>query len=451
MSLEKDDNLDNNLNLELNQTNHNLKTENEYIKHKKNSLWSFILSKIKKEEVLNSRETLNDYSYEYSKFREYVFLLEDSEEDEKVLQAIELCDDSLKLNRHKVYLDKKRREYDAIIEDLRCYDNLSQEDTEYLKSLTKKYVQLNSERNGIRYQIGDFDSSINKLENLEEDALDSLYQIQDAENSKRLLSRDLALIKDEKERTVLDRARLEFAYKVLHKFSFGVAIVLGLAIIALTLISVSSNESVFLSLSILCVTLVFIIVLVYAFRKKIVFELKLNEKKQAKLVALLNKKTVVYSYYTNFLNFTYKKYNVKSSRALKNNLDDFSNYKHIVNRYDNLGKLVYEVQSQLDEFLKEKNIHVANASLETFAKSINIENQKAYFKEIEAKREKIDKRTKEIDEEQQKLLDKLIELNVQDTSKERVIEKIIQAYFNETEKLLSEEDEEDIKKIEPNI
>lgn len=437
------------------------KTDNKFFKSdinldfieepQKKGLLAQFLSKFRKEEVIDSKDTLKDYSYEYSKFREYVFLLDDSEDDSNVLKVIELCDDSLKLDRHRLYLDKKRKECEIILEDLKCYDNLSEDDAEHLKSLITKFIQLNTERKGIRYQLGDFNNSINKLENLEEDAQDALYQIEDAENSKRLLSRDISLIKDEKERTILDRERLQFAYKVLHKFSFAISILLGLSIIFLTLISVSLNESVFLSLSILCITLVFTIVLIYIFRRKIIFELKLNEKKQSKLVSLLNKKTVVYSYYVNFLNYTYKKYNVKNSRVLKSNLDDFNNYKHIVTRYDNLGKLVYEVQGQLEDFLKDKKITISNGSLESFAKSINIDNKIAYFKDIELKKQKIEDRIKEIEEEHQRLIEKIIAINVEDASKEKVVEKIIQAYFNETEKLLSEEDEEDIKKEETSI
>lgn len=437
------------------------KTDNKFFKSdinldfieepQKKGLLAQFLSKFRKEEVIDSKDTLKDYSYEYSKFREYVFLLDDSEDDSNVLKVIELCDDSLKLDRHRLYLDKKRKECEIILEDLKCYDNLSEDDAEHLKSLITKFIQLNTERKGIRYQLGDFNNSINKLENLEEDAQDALYQIEDAENSKRLLSRDISLIKDEKERTILDRERLQFAYKVLHKFSFAISILLGLSIIFLTLISVSLNESVFLSLSILCITLVFTIVLIYIFRRKIIFELKLNEKKQSKLVSLLNKKTVVYSYYVNFLNYTYKKYNVKNSRILKSNLDDFNSYKHIVARYDNLGKLVYEVQGQLEDFLKDKKITISNGSLESFAKSINIDNKIAYFKDIELKKQKIEDRIKEIEEEHQRLIEKIIAINVEDTSKEKVVEKIIQAYFNETEKLLSEEDEEDIKKEETSI
>lgn len=454
ISSNKDNLFDNTLEQEID--NSLLKSDNSYLglpeEKERKGLLARLFKRFKKEEVLASRETLSDYSYEYSKFREYVFLLEDSEDDDKVLKVIELCDDSLKLDRHRLYLDKRRKEYETILEDLKCYDNLSEEDAKDLKELISRFIELNNERRGIRYQLGDFNESINKLENLEEDAHDALYQIEDAENSKRLLSRDIELIKDEKERTILDREKLQFAYKLLHKFSFAVAILLGLSIIFLTLISVSLNESVFLSLSILCITLVFTIVLIYIFRKKIIFELKLNEKKHAKLVNLLNKKTVVYSYYINFLNYTYNKYNVQNSRVLKANLEDFANYKHIVSRYDNLGKLVYEVQDKLQEFLKEKNINITNISLESFAKSINIDNKIAYYKEMELKKQKVEERIQEIEDEHQQLLEQIVNLNLQDTSKEKVIEKIIQAYFNEAEKLLLEDDEEqNIKEIEGNI
>ena len=122
----------------------------------------------------------------------------------------------------------------------------------------------------------------------------------------------------------------------------------------------NSKENVFFPLAILCFTLILTITLIYVFRRKIIFELKLNEKKQAKLLALLNKKTVVYSYYINFLNYEYRKYNVKNSRILKENLENFENYKHITGRYDKLGKIAYEIQQQLEQFISENKILIEN-------------------------------------------------------------------------------------------
>ena len=422
------------------------KKENLNKKEKnQNGFLNNILSKI-----INRKDNSNinsNYNYEESKFKEYIFLLEDSEEEEGVLRAVEICDDSLKLDRHKVYLDKKLKEFEVILEDIKCYDNLTDDEADFLKTLIDKYIHLNNERRNIRYQMGDFNSSINKLENLKEDAEDAMSQIENAEKRKRLLTRDIQIIKDEKERTLTDRERMQIAYKILYKFSFIISIVLGFAIIFLTLLSIATNQSVFLPLSIICITLVFSIVLIYAIRKKLIFEIKLNEKKYSKLIALLNKKTVVVSHYINFLNFVYKKYNVKSARNLKNNLEDFNNYKHIITRYDNLGKLVFEVQKQLEDFLFEKKISIKNTSLEAFAKSINIDNKILYFKEISLKRENVLKRIEEIEREQKVLMDELNNINEEDTTKEQIVDKIIKAYVNETQKLLSEEDEEEIEKL----
>lgn len=427
--------------------NNNLKED-----YNNKNIISKLFSKFKQVEEIEARETLKDYAYEYSKFREYIFLLEESEDDENVLLAIELCDDALKLDRHRFYLNRKRKELETTLEDLKCYDNLTEDESEELKNLINKFVQLNNERRSIRYQIGDFNSSINKLEELKDDAYDAIYQIEDAENSKRLLSRDIELIKDEKERTLLDREKLQFAYNIIYKFSFVISIILGLSIIILTLLYMTMGENVFLPLSILCFTLIFIIALIYAFRKKIVFELKLNEKKQSKLITLLNKKTVVYSYYVNFLNFAYKKYNVKNSRILRANLEDFNNYKYLTSRYDNLGNISIEVQRQLEKFLIDKNISISNISLDSFAKSINIDNKIYHFKEINMKKQKIEKRISEIDKEHEEVWEKLVELNLNDTSNEKVIEKIMKAYLNETEKiLLDDEYEKDIDKLEEDL
>lgn len=416
-------------------------------KVEKASFFKKIFSFFRKEEEINPNEALKNYSVEYSKFREYAFLLDDSEEDESVNYAIDLCDDNLKLARHRAYFDKKRRDCEIVLKDLECYNNLSEGDAKLLKNLINKFVHINNERRGLRYQLGDFNSSINKLEALEEDAYDAISQIEEAEAEKRILKRDIQIIKNERERTSLDREKLNFAYNIIYKFSFIFSFILGISIVVLTLLYMNSKENVFFPLAILCFTLILTITLIYVFRRKIIFELKLNEKKQAKLLALLNKKTVVYSYYINFLNYEYRKYNVKNSRILKENLENFENYKHITGRYDKLGKIAYEIQQQLEQFISENKILIENISLETFAKSINVDNKISYYKEVENKKKKLEKRISEIDKEQGELFEKLVELNVNDTSKEKVIEKIIKAYMIESEKIIFDE-EKDIDKLD---
>ena len=82
---------------------------------------------------------------------------------------------------------------------------------------------------------------------------------------------------------------------------------------------------------------------VYLFRRHAYHELVLNNKKQKRAIELLNKKNVIYAYYTNFLKFEYDKYKVRNSTMLSSNLKDYDNYKHLVNRYDQISKILYQV------------------------------------------------------------------------------------------------------------
>ena len=106
----------------------------------------------------------DDEVKEYSKFREHLFFIDDEEQNEIVNQVVDLCDDNLKLVRHRTFLIKKKKELDIILKDLKYYNELSKEEAEELKSLLNKFVQVNNEKKSLRLQIDDFNSSIDRLE-----------------------------------------------------------------------------------------------------------------------------------------------------------------------------------------------------------------------------------------------------------------------------------------------
>lgn len=376
----------------------------------------------------------NPNEYANSRFKEYLFLLDTMEDDRGAIEAVDICDKALRLDRHMLYLNKKKREYEASLHDIACYDSLTDKEANYFKDTMAQYSQLLNDRRILGYQLNDFDHSINKLQNLEEDAIDVMPQLEDAENSKRLLKNDIAIIQSEKDRTIVNKDKLKFAYGIVHKFAFGVCIVLLFAIMFLSGVSVITNRSMLTPLIFLGVVLLFTAVLIFICKRKLIHEMKLNDKKYSKIVTLLNKKTVVYSYYVNFLNFSYNKYKVKNSRALRDNLNDFSNYKYILGRYDNLGKILRQVQENLEIFMKEKSIKIST-SLETFAKSTNIANKIAYSKELNFKKTKIEERISEISSEHEEYWGKLVQINITDESKEKVVEKIMKEYLNEVERL----------------
>lgn len=375
----------------------------------------------------------------FSKFRESLFFLESEEDDKEIIKAIELCEDGLKLARHKRNIESKIKDFNETLEDIGCYTSLSDDDAETLKNLINRLVQLNKERKNLGSQIQGFGTSISKLDNLKEDALKALSEVENAEEEEKILSRDLELIKSEQEQTRIDKKNLELASKYTNVFSFVILAGMSGAIVFIALRSLFKNESALMPLTILCFVLILAMTLIYIIKRKIKFELMLNSKKQNKLTSMLNKKTVVYSYYLNFLNFTYSKYDVKNSKILKTNLEKHTTYKNTLKRYDKLKQIIEETQKDLEDFIFDKKIKIKNTSIETFSKSINIQNKISYSKSINSKKALAEENLKNIELEFQKIQSQLIELNTQDSTKENIISRIISYYLKEIDEIQNTE------------
>ena len=177
------------------------------------------------------------------------------------------------------------------------------------------------------------------------------------------------------------------------------------------------------------------------------FELQINKKKQEKLVELLNKKNVVYSYYTNFLRYEYKKYQVRNSDMLIAHLKEYGNYKYVTSRYDSIRNIMYQAQENLERFLKEKNINMDSVSIEKFANTISIDDKIAFCKEITQAKEETEEKLKVIDEKHEEIWNQIVDISNRDWSGKEIIESLMLAYSREVEKINfeygDEETEED--------
>lgn len=383
------------------------------------------------------------YEEEHSRFDDFLFFVdEDDPAYEDVSLASELCEGALKVARHRAILNTKAKEYQVILNDVECYEKLSKEEGEYLKELVNKFVSLTKERNTLRFQMGDFDPSLDKLMTLEAQAPDAIKQMEEAEIKERNVKQDLIYLKDEKARLEAEKDSLDFGSKFLYRFNIAMVIIFGFSIMFLVMLNLFKHQVVFVPLTILCFILIFLVTLVYFFRRRIDFELKLNVKKQIKAVGLINKKTVVYSYYRSFLNYEYKKFNVNSAAGLRVNLKEYGNYKHITSRYDSIRNIMYETQRLLENFLREKHIKDINASIESFAKTIDIDDKIEYAKNISLKKQKIDDKITELDDKHERLWNELIELNLNDKTQDKIIERMIKAYLDEASKISTSENDE---------
>jgi len=192
-----------------------------------------------------------------------------------------------------------------------------------------------------------------------------------------------------------------------------------------------------------------IVSLLYMFRQRLRREMRYNKRKQHKAASMLNKKFVVFAYYTNYLKFSYRKYKVRNSRTLENNLNDFESYKYLVNRIDTVRALMYETEESIERFLREKKLTGVKATIESFAKTVNLEDKRRYYSELDYEKNRAEKDLIELDARHVEIWDTLSKLRENDRSREKMVETIISTYLTEAGKLFDIPDEDASPNAEP--
>lgn len=394
----------------------------------------------------NQNKRFDDMSFAYSRFSEFLDGIDENDENYFVVkEAVELCDDALKVAKRRLYYLKKYKEYSDRLKEVESYNKLSSEEADELKALVEQFVSLTKERNILRYQLVDFDKGVSRLADISADAENAIPKIKDAEYNQRVLKQDIGYLQAEWDELREEREKLEFGLDFIYKFTIGMVIVFASAVVFLAMTNVFKQQTVFFSLSLLAVLAIVIVSTVYFFRRKISFELKMNVKKQSKAVEILNKKNVVFAYYTNFLKYEYNKYKVKNSEMLVNHLKEFDHYKYVTSRYDAIRNIMYQTQENLEKFIKEKNIIDLNASIERFAKTLDVDDKMDYARRLTAAIQDAEENLKVLDDEHAKIWDRLTELKLNDNTDESLIETIISAYLSEVSRMsfVVKEDDDD--------
>ena len=372
----------------------------------------------------------------YSKFKAFVMDMDPGDEMyEPVTYAATLCDEALIVARQRISLVNKIQELNESLSDLHCYSRLSDADAHQLKDLLERFISLNKDRNILRYQLTDFDSSLTKMSGMEQEARSALPQMKDSETHQRILRNDLGYLQGEKSDLEYEHQMLQNGLDFINKFGVAMVVVFTSVCIVLAYLYIFNHSAIFFPMSLLVLSIMAVVTLLYLFRRRLTYELEVNRKKQLRAIEMLNKKSVVYAYYTNFLKYEYGKYKVKSAQMLETNLKDYHNYQHVTNRVDSIRKIMYETEAAIDTFLRDKNIAV-HTSLEKFARTVNIDDKKRYHNELSEEKRAIEVNLASLDAKHERIWDLLTELNEKDKSAEGIIDKIIQTYLAEANRTL---------------
>ena len=353
-----------------------------------------------------------------------------------VKQAVDLCDSALRNVKNRVDISDKLSEYEKQLNEISYIPKMSEEEITHFKSLVESVSSLTEERSALMDRLAKFDRSLPVLGKVGDQAEKVVPEMQEAEEYHSALKHDISILEGEKEGLRFERDHLKIGFEFISKFSVGLAMMLTLTAVLLGFVSAAYERDVSIYSASLVFLAVITAVVMYIFRKRITQELTLNTKKQQKAIDILNQKNVVFAFYSNFLNHCYEKYHVRSVSMLQSNLQEYEEYTRVTTRIDNLRRIMYEVQREIEEFMRQKEIDPLQFPMESLAKNTSIDDQKRLYDEIVDAKEKAEEQMTELEERHEAIWDLLTRLKKDRPDMEEEVEGVIQTYLTEVEKVI---------------
>ncbi len=355
----------------------------------------------------------------------------------RIREAVDLSEEAIKLFRQKLIYINRSKVTDDKMSKIEIFKKLDAKEVEYLKMILNRYQSIIKERNVVDAQLTSFNKNVIHINTVLAEATEYLPKIVEGEKTYRIFKQDINHIEGEKEELLEEMETLIIGRDFFKKFSFIFIILSVLFSIVLSFLGIFYNVDIFMQLFILIITIMVVATGLYYVRSKISTRMKLNIAYQKRAVELLNKKNAVFAYYTNFLNFEYKKYRVTSSHELRQNLKEVKFYNQALKRADNVRNVIRESEIEIFEFLEEHDIKL-NTSLLRFAQSFNIEEQQRNFYNLREEKDKLDIILEELEQKYELVISRLMDLSEHDTTKNKVINEIVSALYVETNKIVLE-------------
>ena len=408
-------------------------SEQLFVEKKEPSLFKRVINLI--HSVWPKTDETNSYRA-LSRFRLKAEEMIDGRLPDDIIHAASLFEEAIKIVQRRMIATNKITSLEDAMLDIESFAKLQPDESKELKNLLETFLSVTKDRNELRHQLIDFDKGVDAIAALEDDAIVAIPKIQDSERMYRILKQDVGYIEGERVDLEYERDTLISGMAFAKKITLGSIAVLILAVLMLGYMSIVQGNPVFYQTAALTMAAILVMFALYAFRRRIVYELKINSKKQTRAVELKNKKIAVLAYHTNFLNYAYKKYKVRNSRALIKNLSEYDRYKSVINRLDSIRSVMFETENRIEKFLRDKNIDNERFNIEQFAKNIDIEDKQKYYKVLEHDKLNQLKLLRELELRYNDIWGYLEKLKADDTS--GVIEAMSQMYLDEVMQSLGE-------------
>lgn len=360
-----------------------------------------------------------------------------------VRRASLLCEKALKIAGSRADLASKQQMLKDKLNELQKFEVMTDEEKTYITNVFKKYKDVTREKGSLRGQMSSFTKILDYLEPYEKDVAASIAAMDEAEDKQRRVKQDMNYLEGEKSELGFQKQSLEGTLVIIYRIAAGVTAAFTAIAAGLLYLYFSRGIEIFLYAFYCAVALIIITTLLYIYRRRVIFEDKLNVMLQIRAVELLNRKKVLYVHYTSFLNYEYKKYRVKSAYELKEVWKEYDYYKHVSARYDNIRNIGYAIEDEIADFLKRNGLSNTRTSVDNLSKILDFENNKRQYRRFSSQLEFVEAKLSRLEDEQKEAWDELIALKDRDVTKDKTIERMMNEYFEDVSRVLPHADEAD--------
>ncbi len=402
---------------------------------KRKSLRSFFRTMLRLDQEGEEEEVLE--LNEFSEFLEDIPDYVEDEDYENIREITRLCTRSLNIIKSKMKLLANSRSIEREIHNTKYVADLSDEDVTKLKRQMDLFLNLSQENTRLMYQVTSFNKSVSELQGKSDLAVKALPEIEHSERQSKLIKSDIYLIESERSEIFDKYDKMNHALELIDKYSIVGFVAISAVMIFLIYLNVVNGVHVFFYVAFLMVVVIVGFGGMYIAKLKLRRNIKLNVKKQARAVELLNKKNAVLAHHTNFLNYEYKKFKAANSVSLRSNLQEYEQYKKVANRKTATRRALEESEADIKDFFKERGKSIPNISIEKFVGMIDIENKKMHYDRLVLERVKVEEEVERLDLEQEEIWEKVEYLQATIPVERNTIGDILKAYYSKLDKVMN--------------
>ncbi len=270
--------------------------------------------------------------------------------------------------------------------------------------------------------------SLRIIQSRESEIPDLIKEIRQTENNQRYAKNDILYLQEEKEDLYEYRENLIAGYGALKMIAIGLVIILGIICIILLTMVQTLRENIFVPSSIISIITLFFGFGILITKRRIEYELELNELMQQKASRLLNKIKIRYFHYTNYLNYQYEKLSITNADQLQSQYDRYQKNKGNEVYYNNMNKQLVEIENKVFDILYEKDIE--RDAFDNIDEWAEVQNISILMKNISQEYENTTKQIKALNAYEEELCKEaflMTEINPELTPK---VENLMDSYVN---------------------